>query len=134
MAEQANTTGRANLYRADGSRRPDAEVLEECGNIGLRLALLDDAMHRRANSTDSASRYPPRLFLSYKWGSDSENAWVAQLAQRLAERGWDVVTGIHQVGNRSGTGELGLRRDAVGAGGAFANAPGRNRTPGRAIR
>jgi tetratricopeptide (TPR) repeat protein len=91
MAEQANTTGRANLYRADGSRRPDAEVLEECGNIGLRLALLDDAMHRRANSTDSASRYPPRLFLSYKWGSDSENAWVAQLAQRLAERGWDVV-------------------------------------------
>ena len=91
MAGPANTTGRENLYRADGSRRADAEVLKECGNIGLRLALLDDAMHRRATSTDSASRYPPRLFLSYKWGNDSENAWVAQLAQRLTKHGWDVV-------------------------------------------
>jgi hypothetical protein len=86
-----HTISRENLYRADGSRRPDAEVLKESGNIGLRLALLDDAMHRRAASTDPDLQYPPRLFLSYKWGNEVENAWVAQLAQRLVKHGWDVV-------------------------------------------
>src|SRR5262249_42322414 len=85
------TTGRENLYRADGSRRPDAEVLEESSNIGLRFALLDDAMNRRAASADPDLQYPLRLFLSYKWGSETENAWVAQLPQRLTKHGWDVV-------------------------------------------
>lgn len=91
MAESPRTTGRENLYRADGSRRPDAEVLKEIGNIGLRLALLDDAMNHRAVSADPDSQYPPRLFLSYKWASETENAWVAQLAQHLKKHGWDVV-------------------------------------------
>jgi Flp pilus assembly protein TadD len=84
-------TGRANLYRIDGSRRPDAEVLAESGNIGLRLALLDDAMHFRASSAEADLLYPPALFLSYKWGSVVEDAWVRDLAERLTRRGWDVV-------------------------------------------
>lgn len=84
-------TGRASLYRIDGSRRPDAEVLAESGNIGLRLSLLDDAMHRRASSPEADSLYPPRLFLSYKWGSPEEDAWVGDLAHELSKRGWDVV-------------------------------------------
>jgi hypothetical protein len=91
MTEPLRTTGRANLYRTDGTRRPDAEVLEESGNIGLRLALLDDAMHRRASSAEADSLYPARLFVSYKWGSPEEDAWIADLACALAERGWDVV-------------------------------------------
>lgn len=91
MVERSNLTGREKLYRTDGSRRPDEEVLKECGNIGLRLALLDDAMHGRASSIEPDLQYPPRLFLSYKWGSETENAWVAQLAQRLTRHGWDVV-------------------------------------------
>jgi len=91
MTEPLLRTGRQNLYRTDGSRRPDAEVLAEIGSIGLRLALLDDAMHRRAASADPDLQYPPRLFLSYKWGREVENAWVAQLAQRLTTRGYDIV-------------------------------------------
>ena len=91
MEGSARTTGREILYRGDGLRRPDSEVLKESGNIGLRLALLDDAMHRRAASTTLDSQYPPALFLSYKWGSDAENAWVADLAQRLSKHGWEVV-------------------------------------------
>jgi hypothetical protein len=31
------------------------------------------------------------LFLSYKWDGPAENEWVATLAGKLAERGWDVV-------------------------------------------
>jgi tetratricopeptide (TPR) repeat protein len=91
MANPLPTTGRENLYRADGSRRPDAEVLKEGGHLGLRLALLDDAMHGRAASADYDVQYPSRLFLSYKWGSEAENAWVRQLAHRLTQHRWDVV-------------------------------------------
>jgi len=87
----STNTGRANLYRSDGSRRSDAEVLKEIGHIGLRLALLDDAMYRRAGAFEPDLQYPPKLFLSYKWGSEAENAWVTQLAQRLTKHGWDVV-------------------------------------------
>lgn len=82
---------RNNLYRPDGSRRSDAEVVSEQGKIGLRLALLDDAIHRRAEAGEISVHYPLRMFLSYKWGSPEENEWVATLAGKLAERGWDVV-------------------------------------------
>lgn len=82
---------RSNLYRPDGSRRPDAQIVSEQGKIGLRLALLDDAVHRRAEAGETSVNYPLRLFLSYKWGSAAENEWVATLAGKLAERGWDVV-------------------------------------------
>lgn len=66
-------------------------MLNESGHLGLRLALLEDAMQRRAGSVERDVQYPPRLFLSYKWGSGAENAWVRQLAQRLTQHGWDVV-------------------------------------------
>jgi tetratricopeptide (TPR) repeat protein len=87
----SQTTGRAALYRIDGSRRPNEEILAERGNIGLRLALLDEAMHGRATSAEADACYPPHLFLSYKWGSAEENAWVKDLADCLTARGWDVV-------------------------------------------
>ena len=48
-------------------------------------------MDRHLASGDPDLQYPPRLFLSYKWGSEAENAWVAQLAERLTKHGWDVV-------------------------------------------
>ena len=91
MAESQITTSRANLYRIDGSRRPNAEILAESGNIGLRLALLDEAMHLRARSIEADALYPPRLFLSYKWGNEKEDAWVMRLAEDLTKRGWDLV-------------------------------------------
>ena len=96
MSEPFRMTGRANLYRTDGTRRPDPEVLSECGNIGLRLALLDDAMHRRSTSPEADALYPPQLFLSYKWGSPAEDAWVGSVAEMLAKRGWGVVFDRHR--------------------------------------
>jgi tetratricopeptide (TPR) repeat protein len=82
---------RNKLYRPDGSRRPDAELVSKEGKIGLRLALLDDAIHCRAENGEISMHYPLRLFLSYKWDGPAENEWVATLAGKLAERGWDVV-------------------------------------------
>jgi tetratricopeptide (TPR) repeat protein len=82
---------RSILYRPDGTRRPDAEIVREQGNIGLRIALLDDAMHQRSVSGETCVIYPLRLFLSYKWGTEAENQWVATLAGKLSERGWDVI-------------------------------------------
>ncbi|UCE49215.1 MAG: tetratricopeptide repeat protein [Phycisphaerales bacterium] len=79
------------LYKSDGTRRPNAEIVREQGKIGLRMALLDDAMHQRLDSGETCVIYPLRLFLSYKWGTEAENEWVATLAGKLAERGWDVV-------------------------------------------
>ena len=91
MPESPRTPGRANLYETDGSRRPDADILAEGGNVGLRLALLDEAMHLRTIAGEADSLYPPRLFLSYKWGNEKEDVWVARLAEDLTKRGWDLV-------------------------------------------
>ena len=82
---------RRRLFRPDGSRRSDEEVVREYGKIGLRAALLDEAVRRRIDSGETRVNYPLRLFLSYKWGTKEENAWVARLAGKLEERGWDIV-------------------------------------------
>jgi hypothetical protein len=79
------------LYRSNGTRRLDSEVVAEYGKIGLRLALLDEAIHARAERGEISVHYPLRVFLSYKWGNRVENEWVATLASKLVERGWDVV-------------------------------------------
>jgi hypothetical protein len=46
--------GRQSLYDSAGRRRPDAEVLREVGDLGLRTALLADAVHRRAGDEPCA--------------------------------------------------------------------------------
>jgi len=91
MFDALQTTGRASLHRSDGSRRSDDELRAQGGDIALRLALLDEAMHARAQGDGPDLPYPPRLFLAYKWGSAAQDAWVAALAQQLGERGWDLV-------------------------------------------
>jgi tetratricopeptide (TPR) repeat protein len=66
-------------------------VVAESGEIGLRLALLDDEIWRRTRAGEHHLNYPLRLFVSYKWGSADENARVARVADALSARGWDVV-------------------------------------------
>ena len=34
---------------------------------------------------------PPTVFVSYRWGSTEENAWVAALAVELKRRGYPVI-------------------------------------------
>jgi len=87
---EAVRLGRHLLYREDGSRRPDEEVLAQCGSLGLRLAKLADALARR-QQRPFALNYPPRIFVSYKWGTDAQNRWVGKLAEGIRARGFAVV-------------------------------------------
>jgi tetratricopeptide (TPR) repeat protein len=82
---------RDRLYREDGTRIADADLVAEHGKIGVRLALLDDAIWRRWEAGEHSVHYPLRLFVSYKWGDDVENDRVARIADGLSARGWDVV-------------------------------------------
>lgn len=34
---------------------------------------------------------PPRLFISYRWGNEEQDAWVVRLVSALESRGYDVV-------------------------------------------
>ncbi|HEY3484460.1 MAG TPA: TIR domain-containing protein, partial [Ilumatobacteraceae bacterium] len=80
---------RRHLFDEQGRRRATDDVLAEYGNVVLRKALLDDAMHRLAARPDLVS--PPRVFVSYKWESDEHRAWAAALADALIDMGWEVV-------------------------------------------
>jgi hypothetical protein len=82
---------RSDVYRADGTRRTEQELLAELGPIGSRLVLLQDAVHRLEEQFAHEVQYPPRLFLAYKWGDEVHNAWVRGVAEKLAANGWDVV-------------------------------------------
>src|SRR3954467_5514952 len=77
------------LFSDDGTRRSDDEILAEHGNVALRKAKLDDAMRRLGAMPNVA--YPPRIFLSYKWESESHRNDAAALADALMAAGWDVV-------------------------------------------
>ena len=82
---------RTDAYRADGTRRTEQELLAEFGPIGARLILLHDAADRLDVQSADEVRYPPRLFLAYKWGEDAFNRWVSRIAATLTANGWDVV-------------------------------------------
>src|SRR3954454_6360282 len=69
------------LFSDDGTRRSDDEILAEHGNVALRKAKLDDAMGRLAAMPNVA--YPPSIFLSYKWESESHRNDAAVLADAL---------------------------------------------------
>lgn len=79
------------VYREDGTRKSEDELLRELGPIGTRLVLLGDAVHRRLSKLQTEVNYPPKLFLSYKWGDEEENALVHGIADKLRRNGWDVV-------------------------------------------
>jgi hypothetical protein len=42
-------------------------------------------------SSDAPPAKPPRLFISYRWGTDEQDAWVERLVGTLDSRGYDVV-------------------------------------------
>ncbi len=82
---------RRDVYRADGTRRTEQELLAELGPIGSRLVLLEDVVHRFEEQLAHEVHYPPKLFLAYKWGDEVYNAWVRGVADKLTANGWDVV-------------------------------------------
>ena len=67
--------GRASFWKQDGTRRTHVELVQEGGPYSLRLAKLDEYCQKRLLNHFSLC-FPPRLFISYKWGSEQENRWV----------------------------------------------------------
>ena len=83
--------GRQLLYDVAGRRRSDEEVLSEVGHLGLRTALLADAVHRRAREDEPPSSQPHAV-VSYPVAPapSGEDRWVRDLVDRLTALGWTV--------------------------------------------
>lgn len=78
------------LHRPDGSARPPAEAARVVGWRSVWVAQLDEAIEDRLAAPPPLS-FPPTIFISYRWGSDEDNAWVAALARTLKQRGYPVT-------------------------------------------
>jgi tetratricopeptide (TPR) repeat protein len=44
-----------------------------------------------ATADETVPPKPPRLFISYRWGNEEQDAWVVRLVSALESRGYDVV-------------------------------------------
>jgi hypothetical protein len=78
------------LRRPDGSRRAPAEAAKFFGRRAVSIAQLNEAIEARMSAPPPLS-FPPGVFISYRWGSEDENAWVARLAGELKSRGYPVT-------------------------------------------
>lgn len=71
-------TERTRQVVRDGRRGTDVQQLNALVEEGLRRSPAPEPM-------------PPAVFVSYRWGTPEEDAWVARLAADLERRGYDVV-------------------------------------------
>jgi len=78
------------LLEADGLRRIRAEAVRLYGVRVVEVAEIYEAIQRLKHIPAKLS-VPPRVFISYRWGTDEENAWVHDLADQLRERGYEVL-------------------------------------------
>ena len=78
------------LYRPDGSSRPPKEAAKLVGWRAVWVAQLNEALRDRLEGPPPLS-YPPAVFVSYRWGTQAENDWTAELAARIAARGYPVI-------------------------------------------
>jgi hypothetical protein len=76
--------------RPDGSPRTPAEVARQLGWRTVWIAQLNLAIQQRLAGPPPITA-PPTVFVSYRWGSTEENAWVAALAVELKRRGYPVI-------------------------------------------
>ena len=78
------------LKRQDGTRRTHEEAVKIYGDRGTWVAELNEALEARLRGAQPLS-VPPRVFISYRWGSQEQNTWVEQLALELRSRGYFVA-------------------------------------------
>ncbi|MGE0815492.1 MAG: tetratricopeptide repeat protein [Vicinamibacterales bacterium] len=78
------------LHRPDGSRRDPADAARYVGWRTVWIAQLNEALTRRLGGPPPLS-FPPGIFVSYRWGTDDQNDWVARLARGLKARGYPVT-------------------------------------------
>jgi tetratricopeptide (TPR) repeat protein len=78
------------LRRPDGSPRSPAEAAKFVGWRTVWVAQLNEALAARLSGPPPLS-FPPGIFISYRWGSDADNAWAMDLARDLKARGYPVT-------------------------------------------
>lgn len=78
------------LFASDGSRLSRADALDRWGARAVEIAEIAEAVVARPAMVLPLS-IPKRVFISYRWGSDAESAWVARVAAELRGRGYEVV-------------------------------------------
>jgi tetratricopeptide (TPR) repeat protein len=78
------------LYRPDGSRRPPKDAAKLVGWRAVWIAQLNEALRERLAGPPPLS-FPPGIFISYRWGTQAENDWTAELARQLTARGYPVI-------------------------------------------
>jgi hypothetical protein len=50
-----------------------------------------DLVNAAIDSGEPPQPNPPRLFISYRWGTEEQDVWVVRLVTALESRGYDVV-------------------------------------------
>jgi len=78
------------LFDTDGSRRSRTNAERLYGVRVVQVAEIFEAIQALKDKPVKLS-VPPRVFISYRWGTDEENAWVDDLAHQLLERGYEVL-------------------------------------------
>ncbi len=78
------------LWRPDGTRRAPAEAARHIGWRSVWITQLRENILARLSKPPPFSE-PPSIFLSYRWGDDQHNGWLASLAETLSARGYRVT-------------------------------------------
>jgi hypothetical protein len=78
------------VFGDDGAERAWDEIVEAVGVRAAQLACIERAIAEK-KLRPPALRVPPRLFLSYRHGSDVREQWVRDLARTLVKRGYIVL-------------------------------------------
>ena len=86
------------LRRPDGSSRPPREAAKHLGWRSVWVAQLNEALTRRLSGPPPLS-FPPGIFISYRWGTEEQDQWVAQLARELKGRGYPLTFDRDEAGN-----------------------------------
>jgi hypothetical protein len=78
------------LFDDAGELRDFADLSAELGEMQASLGLLELELRERLRRPH-ARGYPPRLFISYRRGSDEDVAFAVRLAEELEANGYDVL-------------------------------------------
>jgi hypothetical protein len=78
------------LRYPDGTKRDPKEAAKLVGWRAVWVAQLTEAIRERLAGPPPLT-YPPAIFISYRWATNEENQWVAELAAELRARGYPVM-------------------------------------------
>ena len=92
------------LNPASGGTLTVPEAMGRFGNLRVMRAALASAMRDRFRRPRLRG-YPPRVFISYRWGDEKTKKWIGELANYLEARGLCVELDLY---NQDKVGEHGL--------------------------